>query len=140
MTRTPRLPDTTAAIIVLIMVRQAGARIGMGRRRRIGAWLLGAMLATYGVAPQPAAAQEAPESAEAYPDLPGRDETFGFCTGCHNFKLVADQGMSRDAWSDTLDWMVKRQGMVDIQGEPRDLMLDYLAKAFPAQRRAPGGW
>ena len=89
----------------------------------------------------PFAAQDSADKAEDYPDLPGRDETFGFCTGCHDFKLVAAQGMSRDAWDETLDWMVKRQGMADIHGEARTLVLDYLAKAFPAQRRtAPGGW
>jgi hypothetical protein len=89
----------------------------------------------------PATAQDSSERVEDYPDLPGRDETFGFCTGCHNFKLIAAQGMTRQAWDDTLDWMVKRQGMADIQGEARGLVLDYLAAAFPAQRRAaPGGW
>ncbi len=35
--------------------------------------------------------------------------------------------------------MVKRHDMVDVQGEQRDQMLDYLAAAFP-ERRAPGGW
>jgi hypothetical protein len=102
--------------------------------------LLTAMVFSPFAAPQ-AAAQDSADKAEDYPDLPGRDETFGFCTGCHDFKLVAAQGMSRDAWDETLDWMVKRQGMADIQGEARTLVLDYLGKAFPAQRRtAPGGW
>jgi hypothetical protein len=87
------------------------------------------------------AAQDATEKAEDYPDFPGRDETFGFCTGCHGFKLVAAQGMDREAWDRTLTWMVERQDMADIQGEPRDLVLDYLTKAFPPKTgNQPGGW
>jgi hypothetical protein len=113
----------------------------MKRRARIIALLLAATLVSLAPDIQTVAAQDTQEQVEDYPDLPGRDESFGFCTGCHNFKLVAAQGMSREAWNDTLDWMVKRHGMADIQGEPRDLILDYLATAFPAQRRtAPGGW
>jgi hypothetical protein len=87
------------------------------------------------------AAQETAEKMEDYPDLPGRDETFAFCTGCHGFKIVAAQGMSREAWDRTLIWMVERQNMADIQGEPRDIVLDYLAKAFPPRTDTqPGGW
>jgi len=81
------------------------------------------------------------EDTADFPDLPGRDETFGFCTGCHNFKLVAAQGMNREAWNETLNYMTNRHGMADIQGEDRDAILDYLAKAFPQQRaNQPGGW
>ena len=41
----------------------------------------------------------------------------------------------------TLTWMVERQGMADIQGEPRDLVLDYLSQAFPPKTtNQPGGW
>ena len=68
-----------------------------------------------------------------------RDDTFYFCTACHGFKIVAQQGMSRGRWDETFDVMVKRHGMVEVQGEQREQMLDYLAKAFP-ERRAPGGW
>jgi hypothetical protein len=103
----------------------------------LGAAALAAPLALNGQA----AAQQSTERPEDYPDLPGRDETFAFCTGCHNFKLVAAQGMTREGWDETLNWMTERQGMADIQGEPRDIVLDYLAKAFPAQKRTqPGGW
>jgi hypothetical protein len=42
------------------------------------------------------------EEPEEYPDLPGREETFYFCVACHNFKLVAQQGMSRSRWDGTL--------------------------------------
>jgi hypothetical protein len=79
------------------------------------------------------------EQPEQYPDGPSREETFYFCTACHGFKIVAAQGMSRSRWNDTLDFMVTRHNMPDVQGADRDRMLDYLESAFP-ERRQPGGW
>ncbi len=35
------------------------------------------------------------ENPEEFPAGAGRDETFYACTACHNFKLVAAQGMTR---------------------------------------------
>jgi hypothetical protein len=85
---------------------------------------------------QTKAAEEAPEQ---YPAGEHRDDTFYFCTACHGFKIVAQQGQSRERWNETIDIMTSRHGMVDVQGEQREQMLDYLSKAFP-ERRAPGGW
>lgn len=109
---------------------------------RIGVILGLGMMAAAGLAaglPPTSHAQETGERAEDYPDLPGREETFAYCTGCHGFKVVAAQGMTRQQWDGTLTWMTERQGMGDIEGETRDLVLDYLEKAFPP-RRQPGGW
>jgi hypothetical protein len=82
------------------------------------------------------------ERAEDLPAGRGRDEAFGLCTACHNFQLVAAQGMSRARWDETMTWMTVRHGMPDIQGEDRDVILDYLATHYPP--RAPsgpaGGW
>jgi hypothetical protein len=90
-------------------------------------------------AAQPKRERAAEEAPEQYPAGPNRDDTFYFCTACHGFKIVAQQGMSRERWDDTFNVMVKRHGMVDVQGEQREQMLDYLTSAFP-ERRAPGGW
>jgi len=79
------------------------------------------------------------EAIEEFPDAPGREDTFYFCTACHNFKLVAQQGMSRHRWDSTLNMMTERHGMPDVQGQDRDVLLDYLEKAFP-ESTAPGGW
>ena len=79
------------------------------------------------------------ETPEQYPAHPHRDDTFYFCTACHSFKIIAQQGMSRQRWNDTMDYMVERHKMVDVQGEQREQMLDYLSTAFP-ERRTPGGW
>jgi hypothetical protein len=79
------------------------------------------------------------EQPEHFPDGPNREDTFYFCTACHGFKLVAMQGMSRARWNETLDLMVSRHNMPDVQGEERARMLDYLERAFP-ERNKPGGW
>ena len=71
---------------------------------------------------------------------PGRDETFGLCTACHGYKLVSNQGMTRDRWNETMTWMTERHGMPDTQGADRHLILDYLATHHPpkAPTRAGG--
>ena len=81
----------------------------------------------------------AEEQPEQYPDGPNREDTFYFCTPCHSFKIVAAQGMSRARWNETLDFMVTRHKMPDVQGADREKILDYLASAFP-ERTQPGGW
>ena len=80
------------------------------------------------------------EQVEDLPEGPGRDETFGLCTACHGYKLVSNQGMTRDRWNETMTWMTERHGMPDIQGADRDLILDYLATHHPpkAPTRAGG--
>ena len=79
------------------------------------------------------------ETPEQYPAGPHRDDTFYFCTACHSFRIVAQQGLSRERWNETFDFMVSRHKMVDVQGEQREQMLDYLASAFP-ERKERGGW
>jgi hypothetical protein len=82
----------------------------------------------------PAAAEEAPE------DLPagtGREETFYACTACHSTAIIRSQGLSRDNWRAALDWMTERHGLPKFEPAERDLILDYLAHAFPPRSR-PG--
>ena len=81
------------------------------------------------------------ERVEDLPPGPGRDETFGLCTACHGFKLVANQGMGRGAWDDTLTWMTQRHNMPALHGAERALILDYLAAHYPPKAPArAGGW
>ncbi len=87
-------------------------------------------------APQFTPSDEAPEN---FPAGAGRDETFYTCTACHNFKLVAAQGMSRRQWDDSLAWMVQKHGMPVLDEKDKKVVLDYLETAFP-QRAAPGGF
>lgn len=79
---------------------------------------------------------------ERIEDLPvgaGRDETFGMCTACHGYRLVSNQGMSREKWDETLNWMTERHNMPDIQSPERDLILDYLAKHHPPKAPSRAG-
>lgn len=72
-----------------------------------------------------------PEDPEAFPDKPGRDDAFYSCGACHGFKLVANQGFSRERWSETMDLMTEKHGAPKFEGKDRELILDYLASAFP---------
>jgi hypothetical protein len=79
------------------------------------------------------------EEPEEFPDFPGREDTFYFCVACHNFKLVAQQGMSRHRWDSTLSMMTERHGMPKLEGREREAILNYLEKAFPESEQ-PRGW
>jgi hypothetical protein len=92
------------------------------------------MLAAVLLAASAASAQEA----EDLPEGKGRDETIAFCGGCHSMNLVRAQGMSRTRWNETMEWMVERHGMARIEGEDRELILDYLAESFPPRRSGRG--
>ena len=81
------------------------------------------------------------ESPEEFPAGTGRDETFYACTACHGFRLVAQQGMTRGQWEDSINLMVRRHNMPPLDDKDRDMVLNYLEAAYP--RRAPtgrGGW
>lgn len=82
------------------------------------------------------------ENEADYPDHPGRPETFGFCAACHGFRVVATQGMTRELWDSSLVWMTQRHNMPELDKADRDLILDYLAKAFPPKSAPAGrpGW
>lgn len=105
-----------------------------------GALALSCLAATPGQAQSsPPAFTASDERPEDFPAGPGRDETFYACVACHNFKLIAAQGMSRDKWDETLTWMTTRHNMPEINGKDRGLILDYLEKHYPS-KPARGGW
>ena len=81
------------------------------------------------------------ENPEDFPAGPGRDDTFYACTACHGFKLIAQQGMTRRQWEDSLKWMTDRHNMPPLLEKEQKIVLDYLETTFPP--RAPagrGGW
>ncbi len=81
------------------------------------------------------------ESPEDYPPGAGRDDTFYSCTACHGFKLVAQQGMSRRQWEESLQLMVDRHGMPPLEAKERQVVLDYLEATFPPRAPAANrGW
>jgi hypothetical protein len=79
------------------------------------------------------------ERPEDYPDAPGREQAFYACVACHGFKIVAQQGQTRQQWEETVEVMTRRHGMPPLEGDLRKTVLDYLEATFPP-RQAPGGW
>ena len=82
------------------------------------------------------------DSPEALPEGPGREESFYACVACHSFQVVVRQGMSRGMWNDTLNLMVERHGMPELDQDQRALILEYLSKHFPetTSSSGQGGW
>lgn len=75
------------------------------------------------------------------PDWPageGRELTGAWCGGCHSLNLVRQQGLSRSSWDELLHWMSEKQNMPPLEGERRELVLDYLAANFGTGGAAPG--
>ena len=71
----------------------------------------------------------------------GRDEAFYACTACHGFKLVAQQGMTRAQWEDSINLMTRRHNMPPLDGKDRETVLNYLEAAYPPRGPAGrGGW
>ncbi|MGQ0664055.1 MAG: hypothetical protein ACT4P2_10825 [Pseudomonadota bacterium] len=105
-------------------MRRAGGRARVAAGAMLGLWLAA-----------PAAAVE--ESPDDLPPGKGREEAFYACTACHGTAIVRQQGMSRERWADSLNWMTERHGMPELDPGDRELVLDYLSAAFPPRRRGP---
>jgi hypothetical protein len=80
------------------------------------------------------------ETPEDYPAGPGRDDTFYACTACHAFRLVAQQGMDRRQWDESIELMTARHGMPKLEGNDRKVVLDYLEQTYPPRAPAGAGW
>jgi hypothetical protein len=106
----------------------------------------GTMLAAVLLLPGPAPAQTQQfvprdENPEDFPAGAGRDDAFYACTACHGFKLIAQQGMNRRQWEDSVQLMTDKHGMPPLPEKDKTVVLDYLAATFP--QRAPStsrGW
>ena len=60
----------------------------------------------------------------------GREKVFYTCSVCHSIKLVVQQGLSRESWKETLDWMTEEQAMDALDAESELIILDYLSTHF----------
>lgn len=95
--------------------------------------------------PLPALAPEAPAEIESlatdepnrWDGLPpgtGREEVYYQCRPCHSLMIVKQQGLSRSAWDETLNWMVAEQGMRPIaDAATRERLLIYLSTHFGSE-------
>jgi hypothetical protein len=81
------------------------------------------------------------ENPEDFPAGPGRDDTFYACTACHGFKLIAQQGMNRRQWEESLQWMTEKHGMPPLPEKEQKVVLDYLEATYPPRApTASPGW
>jgi len=88
---------------------------------------------------QDARTTDATEEEAVLPEGEGRSETFGYCTACHNTALIRRSRLSREQWDGLMDWMTEKHGMNPLEGEFRDMIVNYLAGHFgPAQAPARG--
>ena len=95
------------------------------------------------VRPAPVAPAAAPvqaacatdETPEVLPEGKGRDETFYLRTACHGTAIITQQGLTRQRWEETFDWMIEKHRMPDPGAADRALIVDSLAAAFPTRQR-----
>ncbi len=72
---------------------------------------------------------------QQFPEGEGREETVRLCKGCHELERSISKRQDRDGWHATLTKMVA----LGTKGTDRELalVLDYLAKHFPADAIPP---
>lgn len=88
------------------------------------------------VAPAPATIVRATdETPDVLPAGTGREETFYLCTACHGTAIVSQQGLPRQRWEETFDWMIEKHRMPDPGAAERTLIVDYLTSAFPPRQQ-----
>ncbi|SEA08123.1 hypothetical protein [Microbulbifer marinus] len=78
-------------------------------------------------------AEEANSSSQDFGGLPpgaGQAEVYGLCSSCHSLMIVKQQRLSKEAWLDTLDWMIEEQGMPRLPPKSLDLIASYLAEHY----------
>lgn len=95
-----------------------------------------ALALTLALAATPSAAAPDDEFGASWPEGPGREEIGYFCGACHSLEIVKAQGLTRSGWDGLLTWMTEYQNMPPLEGEERDLYLDYLAANFGVGRQA----
>ena len=64
----------------------------------------------------------------------GATETFDACTSCHSERIIAQQGLTREGWEETLRWMVDEQEMAPLDETQRTRILDYLSTHYNTDR------
>jgi len=73
---------------------------------------------------------------DGLPEGAGREEVYGICGACHSLMIVKQQGLSREAWAETMEWMVEEQDMPELDRDTLDLVIDYLVEHYGVDRRA----
>ena len=116
-------PPTPARLAFEAQQREAEAQAATARRQAEAA----------------AAIAQRTEEESVLADAPGRSETFGYCTACHNTALIRRSAFTRDRWDELMDWMTEKHGMNPLEGELRQTIVDYLAGQYGPRQRGPRG-
>lgn len=64
----------------------------------------------------------------------------GLCTGCHSSKIITQNRGNEDRWQEIIAWMLKEQGMPELDPEMKKKIIHYLAKNYGPEssgRRKP---
>ena len=64
----------------------------------------------------------------------GAEETHAYCTACHSERIVAQQGLTRTDWEESLEQMVEENGMDPIEEPDRGRILTYLETHYGPDR------
>jgi len=72
-----------------------------------------------------------PSSAEGLPEGPGKNLVEAICSECHTTERIAAQQLTKPQWADKVLEML--QEAPDVKQSERDLIVEYLAKNFPAR-------
>jgi len=57
------------------------------------------------------------------------------CSTCHSLIMVIQNKASREGWLDTIRWMQNTQGMPLLNQSNENIILNYLAKNYPSNKK-----
>lgn len=95
----------------------------MGLLHLTGGAALAALLTTSGAA-------AAEDEWDGLPEGEGREEVFYNCAACHSLRTVTAQNLQRWRWEQLMVWMVEEQGMMELDDETHDLIVEYLVEHY----------
>jgi|GEM_PF-1750096 len=64
------------------------------------------------------------------PRTEGYETVYAYCGACHSLRIVMQQHVTPERWSEILIWMSEKQGMPELPPEDAAIVLDYLSEHF----------
>jgi hypothetical protein len=78
--------------------------------------------------------RQEPAAAPDLPSGPMQEKARNACTTCHDAGIIAQQRLSKDAWTKEVDKMIRWGTQLD-SGD-RQALIDYLSSSFPPDKPA----
>jgi hypothetical protein len=85
--------------------------------------------------PPPATAQTPPPAQTPAPPPDPKAVLESACTSCHGLDFITEHRKTRDGWDFTVKTMINRGA--DLDPDTANLVIDYLAKTYPAEAAPP---